>query len=289
MLLKIALVFLLLLPLLVQAQEYRISGRVTDAITKQPVPFASIGLRAAGTGALTDKNGYFQLLGSDKFKTDSLVFMTLGYKCHAVLVEPGQSENLRIGLSPGPAELFVKVGPCMAVQKAFSHPINEIIAGLPGTQYAFFIGNDKRKQNRKIRSVSFYVGENGLPMAPFRIRIYQTDGTSHMPAADLLSEQVVLVPTQSGQWFTSDLSRYNVVVPKEGYFVALQFENFANQSSQLSPASYIPSGQIMRPPFDFKKSSLWSYSADKTWRLMPQSGSSRRYNAMVKVEVEASE
>ena len=287
---QISLLVLLLLPLLGRAQEYRINGRVTKANTKEPIPFVSVGLRAAGTGGLTDKNGYFQMVTSDEFKTDSLVFMTLGYKRHSVLVASGQSENLRIELSPRPAGLLVKVGPCWTIRAAptCSQPVYEIIAGLPGTQFAFFIENDKRKQIREIRSVSFYVGNNGLPMVPFRIRIYRADSDQHMPAADLLTEQVELVPSECGKWNTIDLSRYHVGVPPEGYFVALEFKKPANQFPQAPLNDYVASGQMMRPPFDFKKSSLWTYSADIGWSLVPQPFSSRRYNAMVKVEVEAS-
>jgi hypothetical protein len=59
----LALWVLLLLPALSWAQENRITGRVVDAKTKDPVPFASISLREEGTGALTNEYGYFQLAG----------------------------------------------------------------------------------------------------------------------------------------------------------------------------------------------------------------------------------
>ena len=59
----LALCILWLLPVLGWAQENRITGRVVDAKTKDPVPFASIGLREEGTGALTNEYGYFQLAG----------------------------------------------------------------------------------------------------------------------------------------------------------------------------------------------------------------------------------
>ena len=259
---QIALAFLLLLSLLGRAQQFSISGLVVDANTKVPIPFASIGLRAAGTGALTNESGYFQLPGSDKFKTDSLVFMTLGYNRHAVLVEPGKAENLCIGLSPRPAGLITDcpVGPCKTARKSSPPAKDEIIAGLPGTQYAFFIMNDKRRQHRKMRSVSFYIGENGLPMEPFRIRIYKADGANHSPNTDLLNERVFLTATRAGEWYTIDLTRYNIATPKEGYYVALEFGKSANALSQPALENYTPSGQLMRPTFEFNKSITWRYS-----------------------------
>ncbi|MET4075591.1 carboxypeptidase-like regulatory domain-containing protein [Hymenobacter sp. UYCo722] len=280
---KITLVFLLLLPLLGRAQEIRISGRVVDAQTKEPIPFASIGLREAGT--LTNESGYFRMVESIGYKQDSLIFRTLGYGRRALLVEQGKAENISVELSRQQLPGFTScpVVPSTADQNA------PFIAGLPGTQFAFFIGNDKRKQNRKMRSVSFYIGENGLPMETFRIRIYTADGKTHLPAADLLNETVLLTASKGGQWYTSDLSRYNIAVPQEGYFVALDFRQSAEQIAQPESDKYVPSGQIMRPAFDFKDSSMWVYSPEKGWSLFPQSSSSRRYNAMVKVEVEAVE
>lgn len=273
---------LLLLPLLGHSQGNRITGRVVDAKTKEPIPFASIGLLKEGTGGLTNENGYFQLADSGRVRPDSLVFMTLGYGRRALLIEQGKAENISVELSRQQLPGFIScpVVPYVADKNAMR------IAGLPGTQFAFFIGNDKRKQPRKMRSVSFYIGENGLPMQTFRIRIYTADGKNHPPAADLLNEPVFLTASKGGQWYTSDLSRYNIVVPKEGYFVALEFRHSAEQIAQPDLDKYASSGQIMRPAFDFKDSNIWVYSPENGWSLLPQSGSSRRYNAMVKVEVE---
>ena len=48
-------------PFISRAQEGRITGRVVDADTQSPIPFASINLREEQTGALTNEYGYFQM------------------------------------------------------------------------------------------------------------------------------------------------------------------------------------------------------------------------------------
>ena len=284
---QIAFLLLLLLPLLGRAQENRITGRVVDAKTKESIPFASIGLLKEGTGALTNEKGYFQIIGLNKFEQDSLIFMTLGYSRQAIFVEHGKVENLRIELDSRPIGFITS---CPVNPRVFDKtPKGEVIAGLPGTQYAFFIENDKRKQTRRMRSVSFYVGENGLPMAPFRVRVFKADGKNHSPKTNLLSEPAFLTVPRAGEWYTRDLSRYHIAAPKEGYFVALEFGESANALPQPDMDNYIPSGQMVWPSSDPKKSSIWSYSPQKGWTLFPQSGSSRRYNASVRVEVDAVE
>lgn len=286
-LLQFAVLFLLLLPLLGCGQGNRITGRVVDAKTKEPIPFASIGLLKEGTGGLTNEKGYFQITSLTKSEQDSLIFMTLGYNRHALLVQHGKVENLRIELNPRPLGQIIQ---CPVSPRVLDNtPKGEIIVGLPGTQYAFFIGNDKRKKIRKLRSVSFYIGENGFPTAPFRVRVFKADGKNHSPKTNLLTEPAFLTVPTAGERYTRDLSSYNIAAPKEGYFVALEFGESANALPQPDMDSYIPSGQMMWPSFDLNKSSMWGYSPQKGWTFFAESRSSRGYNAYVRVEVDAVE
>ena len=142
---------LLLLPLLGLAQQNRITGRVVDAKTKEPIPFASIGLLKAGTGVLTNEKGYFQLAGLDKSKQDSLVLMTLGYERYVVLMERNSSNNLTIELTRRYVEEVRSV--CRKLTDKDIKPIDKSqqIAGTPGTQYAFYIANEKQSKLGKLR------------------------------------------------------------------------------------------------------------------------------------------
>lgn len=281
---QIAFQLLLLLPLLGRAQETRITGRVVDAKTKDPVPFASIGLREEGTGSLTNEFGYFQLAGLKKSSHDSLVVTTLGYARYATFIEGSKAKDLLVGLSRQ-AQVGCVFYSSRTKPEAKTSPVAkyEKIEGLPGTQYAFFINNEKRKKLGKLQTVSIYIGVNGLPMVPFRIRFYKADGTNHSPNTDLLREQVFLSVTKGGEWYTWDLSGYNISAPQEGFFVAMEFGMPADALSQSVMEDYTPYGYIMRPSFEFKESVAWKCSHGKGWTPCPLT---KRYNAMVKAEVE---
>ena len=270
---------LLLLPLLGRAQEIRISGRVVDAKTKEPVPFASIGLRKEGTGALSNEFGYFQLACLEKNSHDSLVVMTLGYSRYAGLVESSKAKDLLIELNKDGH--FPKIVGCRFV--SYSTTPDEKMEGLPENQYAFFLANEKQKHLGKLRAVSFYIGENGFPMKPFIIRFYKANGTNHSPNTNLLREQVFLSVTKAGEWYTCDLSGYNISAPQEGFFVAMEFGMPADALSQSVMEDYTPYGYIMRPSFEFKESVTWKCSPGKGWTPCPLT---KRYNFMVKAEVE---
>ena len=219
---------LLLLPALSWAQENRITGRIIDGKTKDPVPFASIGLREEGTGALTNEYGFFQLAGLEKTNSDSLIVMTLGYERTAVFIKRGATEDLIIELKKRVVELSeVKVQggkvKNLGLGAKSNNPGEGMIQGLPGSQYAFFIKNDKQKKLGNVRTVSFFIGENGFPREPFRVRIYKADGNYNAPNTDLLTENVVVSASRGGEWYTIDLTSYNIPAPTEGFFVAMEW------------------------------------------------------------------
>ena len=289
----LALVFLLLLPALSRAQENRITGRVVDAKTKDPVPFASIGLREEGTGALTNEYGYFQLAGLEKTNQDSLIVMTLGYERNAVFIKRGSTEDLIIELKKREIKLGeVKVTggklKNLELGSKSNNPGEGMIQGLPGSQYAFFVKNDKQKRLGNVRTVSFYIGENGFPREPFRVRIYKADGNYNAPNTDLLTEIVVVSAPQGGQWYTVDLTPYNIMAPEEGFFVAMEWVVSGDKFFATNfMDDYTPYGQIMRPTFEFKESRTWNYSIGKGWSLITAANSrGLRYNAMIKAEVD---
>ena len=159
--------------------------------------------------------------------------------------------------------------------------------GLPGQQYAFYVKNEKGKKLGNIRSASFYIGENGFPREPFRVRIYKADGNYNSPNTDLLNDNVVVSAPKGGQWYTIDLTPYNIPAPDEGFFVAMEWivsgDNFYTTNFM---DSYTPYGQIMRPTFEFKESRTWSYTIGKGWSLLTLASNGQRWNAMIKAEVD---
>ena len=289
----LALWVLLLLPALSWAQENRITGRVVDAKTKDPVPFASISLREEGTGALTNEYGYFQLAGLEKTSQDSLIVMTLGYDRAAIFIKRGSTEDLIVELNKRFIELAdvkVTAGKVKNLELGSNsnNPGEGMIQGLPGSQYAFFVKNEKQKKLGNVRTVSFYIGENGFPREPFRVRIYKADGNYNAPNTDLLTENVVVSAPQGGQWYTVDLTPYNIIAPEEGFFVAMEWVVSGDKFFTTNfMDDYTPYGQIMRPTYEFKESRTWNYTMGKGWSLITASnGRGLRYNAMIRAEVD---
>jgi hypothetical protein len=272
-----------------------LSGKIIDKTSKEPLPFTSVSLRSEQTGALSNEFGVFQLPGPLKNDTDSLVVMALGYEHLAIVVHRGKDQpNMVVELARRAVALqnvTVKGGKLknLALGANSNRPGEGLLQGQPGSQCAFFVKNDKNKRLGNIRTVSFYIGENGFPREPFRVRIYKPDGNYSAPNTDILTENVVVSAPAGGQWYTVDLTPYNVQAPEEGFFVAMEWivsgDKFFN--TNFMDDNYTPYGQIMRPTFEFKESRTWNYSIGKGWNLLTlANGDGQRYNAMIKAEVD---
>ncbi|SNC77411.1 CarboxypepD_reg-like domain-containing protein [Hymenobacter gelipurpurascens] len=286
--------FALLLPALGFAQENKISGRIVDEKSKEPIPFASIGLREEQTGALTNEYGYFQLAMPEKNPQDSLIINALGYFRKAVLIKPGIKVQDMIIEVPKRAIALKEVKVTSSVKiknldlgSKSTTPGEGMIQGMPGSQYAFFVKNDKGKNLGNVRSVSFYIGENGFPREPFRVRLYKADGNYNSPNTDLLTDNIVVSAPKGGEWYTIDLTQYNIEAPKEGFFVAMEWIVSGDKFYTTNfMDNYTPYGQILRPTFEFKESRTWNYTIGRGWSLITLANNGQRYNAMIRAEVD---
>ena len=275
-------------------QEGRITGRVVDEKTQDPIPFASINLLEEQTGALTNEYGYFQLAMPTKVTEDSIIVMALGYKRTALYVKRGtnmeevilQLPRQAVALSNVQIEAS-KVRPLLLGAHNNS-PGAGMIQGMPGSQYAFMCKNEKAKKLGAIRTVSFYIGENGFPREPFRVRIYKANGNYNAPNEDMLTESVIVSAARGGEWFTVDLSPYNLIAPEEGFYVAMEWIVSGDKFYTTNfMDNYTPYGQILRPTFEFKDSRTWSYAIGRGWNLVTLSNNGSRFNAMMRAEVDA--
>ncbi|MCC2546096.1 carboxypeptidase-like regulatory domain-containing protein [Hymenobacter sp. BT175] len=286
--------FALFAPLLGLAQDLHISGRIVDQKTKEPIPFASINLREEQTGALTNEYGFFQLPMFDKNKEDSLIIMALGYQRKAILVKRNnpELEDLIIEVPKREfllSEVKVEASKVKALDLGArtNTPGAGMIQGMPGSQYAFLVKNEKNKKLGMVRSVSFYIGENGFPREPFRVRLYKADGNYSSPNTDILTENVVVSAPKGGDWFTVDLTQYNIPAPEEGFYVAMEWIVSGDKFYTTNfMDTYTPYGQILRPTFEFKESRTWNYTIGRGWSLITLANNGMRYNAMIKAEVD---
>lgn len=168
------LVYLLILgmPLLLEAQQaYKITGRVIDDQTQEPVPFTNVYLQGTSVGTTTDQEGYYTIETSTK--ADSVICSAVGYsKIKKDLSgAPQQVVNFRLGRSDvNLDEVVVQPG------KDFAYILHDSIVAhkdqnnakekLANYQYEVYnkieidIDNVERLRNRKITKPFQFVFDN---------------------------------------------------------------------------------------------------------------------------------
>jgi hypothetical protein len=75
-----------------------VTGRVTDALTFEPVVFANVIFKGTTIGVKTSFNGKFMLKGFTR--SDSIVISFIGYYSKTIFITPGSSQDIDILLHP---------------------------------------------------------------------------------------------------------------------------------------------------------------------------------------------
>jgi hypothetical protein len=86
-----------------QAQTTKVSGKVVDIATREPLPFINVVFKGTTAGTTTDFDGNY-VISTDK-NSDSLVFTYIGYDQQAVKVKAGQTQQINVGLSASTVSL----------------------------------------------------------------------------------------------------------------------------------------------------------------------------------------
>src|SRR5437868_5177890 len=76
--------------------QYTVSGKVFDAETKEPIPFATLLLKGTTVGTSTDFDGNYTIT-TDKL-SDSMLIAYIGYRKRAVKIKRGITQVVNVPL-----------------------------------------------------------------------------------------------------------------------------------------------------------------------------------------------
>jgi hypothetical protein len=107
----ITLSFLLLfsLPSIGFAQTTKISGKIVDAQTREPLPFVNVIIKNSKTGATSDVEGNYSFILNGK--CDSLIISYVGYNRVIRPIKCGIAQEINIGLTQGVELITIEIHP----------------------------------------------------------------------------------------------------------------------------------------------------------------------------------
>ncbi|MBA3900672.1 MAG: hypothetical protein H0X62_10765 [Bacteroidetes bacterium] len=217
---------LLIINLLCQ-QTDNINVQILDKEFGKPVPYATIKALDGSFGIATSKNGNAAIIADSLLLGKQFVISSVGYFTDTIRILPLLKSNTAIiHLTSKPYEIpeFVVKG---------NRKQEELMVGIKKSatigwaskhgnvsQTALYFPNENHVG--LIEEVSYFIRGNGFPEAPFRVRIYSSHTDSVFPDNDILPISLIVSANKKG-WFSVDLREFQIPIPKNGFFVALEW------------------------------------------------------------------
>lgn len=280
----------------VVAQNIGISGIVRDSKTRDIVPFATVELLKRQIGVAANFQGKFQIQVPDDSFNDTLKVCSLGYKPSQIIIGKLRNDftNVEILLDPqvyslNEVEIF---GVSAGKYRLGNYEDNKNVGGglltEQTSQIAVFMDSKKFRNARILNARFFIFGKEGHPEAPFRVRVYGVDPKSGNPGDDLVHESIIVHGKRGGGWLTVDLSKFKLVAPATGYFIAMEWINSGdsyNYQTFIRPLNKFVKcyGQICSSSKTIKTSNTWNNILGKGWFKV---GGVESNNSLIASEVE---
>ncbi len=193
-------------------------GDIINNITKEKIPFATVGLIKENIGTNADENGKFSLT-SKSYANDTLAISCVGYETVKFPIDK-LPENMLYGISE--KQIFLKTVVLSnsykrATLNDFSNcGLNSYTSSGAVTQIAEHFRSPA--ENSLLTEINICKqGDNCI----FRIRIYDMDTITGMPSTDLAD---TVLEVKSGERHVNiDLESYKIVIPKRDFFIAIEW------------------------------------------------------------------
>jgi len=209
---------LLLFPLITHSQIIY-KGNIVNKITKEKIPFATVGLTKENIGTNADEDGKFSLT-SKKYVADSLVISCVGYETSKFSVDNLPS-NLQFEISERQIELRTII-----VKNNFksSYTLNDY-SNCGFNSYTSSGSVTQIAQHLQSPIANSLLSEINIckeaDNSLFRIRVYDMDPISGKPSFDLAD---TIIEVKSGKRHVKiNLEKYNIVIPGKDFFVGIEW------------------------------------------------------------------
>ena len=197
-----------------------IVGRILSKTTKEPIPYANIGIVNSNVGTISNFDGSFSIIIPQKLIKDTLTFSSLGF----------YKDVLEVNLLDAKKEYTVYLNEKATILKPVvitAKKIKEKLVNLgnstsyggnyePDTTYAgravaLLIDNKSFPKGSSfpvmVKKATLYIFRNNFESFKFRIRLNKYDSLTGKPGEDLIDKSIIVESTIRSGWLDFDLSK----------------------------------------------------------------------------------
>lgn len=213
--------------------QITIEGYVLSNNKRLPLEYVNVAFQSKNIGVSTNSKGFFSIELKEAYLSDSLLVSYLGYTTQKIALTTFLSNvNKTIVLLKDNTildEVFLEI-------KKYKYTATKTLGekkklfqygnSVPfGYENAIFIEN-KKKRAGKIEAVKILFKQQeskiyDVHSAYFQIKFYKRDPLIMAPNKLLSSKKIIIKPVNKTQVFNLDVSKFNILLPKEGVFVSI--------------------------------------------------------------------
>lgn len=223
--------YLLLLLNLPAFSQITITGKVSDNSTKEPIPFASIGIKGKSYGTVCDENGAFVLKIGAFSDNDTLKISAIGYDGKKVAMSVAKKfSNESIFLSTANIQLSeVKIKPQKTItrvlgNKNYNTGICLSFTGAEGNYKGAEISIKANNQKGRlvfIENFNFYIVKNLYKDSlTFRLNFYKED-KNNLPGENILRKPIIF-KTMVKEGVVSINLKHLLINTDDDFFMSLE-------------------------------------------------------------------
>jgi hypothetical protein len=220
-------------------ENIRLTGKVLDLNTRQPVPYANIGLFEKNLGTLSDEDGSFELIIPSRYRNDTVLFSSIGYKRHGVAVNIllAQSGANDILLTP---EIIMLKDVTVTYKKSKKQrlgwmggkdgvlPLDTLQGGGAVALLVESPGTASYVEKLQVRLMY-----NSKDTLQFRLHFYAYDAARDAPGAELLQKEIILKETSRFGWLRYNLEEHDIRIYEKKFFVGFEWIDDRKTRTQM--------------------------------------------------------
>ena len=211
-----------------------IVGKIFNKTTKEPIPYANIGVLNSNVGTISNFDGTFSIIIPEKLSKDSLTFSSLGFFKDVLAINLLESKKEYIIYLNEKATILqaVVINAKRLKEKLINLGNSTSYGGNyePDTTYAgravsLLIDSKSFPKGSNfpvyVKKVNLFIFRNNFESFKFRIRLNKYDSLTGKPGEDLIDKSIIEESYMRSGWLTFDLSRLYYLA-KGPFFVTFE-------------------------------------------------------------------